>query len=259
MHVLQTLVFTSLVTVLHAAKPQNSVHINRANFMIELWTNLSPIPSTLLPSSTNQVLSSSTSMKDIPFDSRVISIEKGIRNHVTLCKDLGLIQYKEFVNTPYAFINLQPKSSSFQIPILDTSTSDETIVSVTRNWVKSLIAGFGVCPFTIDDNLAGIPRGKIHYAVSNAVTFEQAFADYWKQVAQFLSTDSTSSSNNQLDISTVLLMFSQVSLFANIKDFENFCECLDDSLRDVCVDFAEQIQLVYFHPKFEFVDKDAQG
>ena len=117
--------------------------------------------------------------------------------------------------------------------------------------MKRMIAGAGVCPFTIDENKAGIPRGNIHYAISHASSIEQALADYWDQVCLFLTTENA-------EISTTLLIYSQLELFQDIKTFEKFCNCIDRSILPTNIDLEELIQLVYFHPEYRFVDKDEQ-
>lgn len=45
-----------------------------------------------------------------------------------------------------------------------------------------MIAQFAVCPFTVDSNQAGIPLGGIRYRISHAVTSEEAFLSFWKEV-----------------------------------------------------------------------------
>ena len=46
----------------------------------------------------------------------------------------------------------------------------------------SVIAGLGVCPFTIDPDKAGIPIGGVRYRVSRAKTPDEAFFRYWEEL-----------------------------------------------------------------------------
>jgi hypothetical protein len=69
-----------------------------------------------------------------------------------------------------------------------------------------VIADFGVCPFTIDAEKAGIPVGAVRYSplcairamiernayryrVSRAHTAEEAFYRFWEEVAGLLTKD----------------------------------------------------------------------
>ena len=40
---------------------------------------------------------------------------------------------------------------------------DNLIMEETKRWVKAIIADFAVCPFTIEPDRAGIPRGNVYY------------------------------------------------------------------------------------------------
>lgn len=59
------------------------------------------------------------------------------------------------------------------------------------------------------------------------------------------------------DISTILLTY-PLSIFEDVNYFEKFTECLDQALTKESANFQDEIQLVFFHPKFKFTDKDGQ-
>lgn len=40
---------------------------------------------------------------------------------------------------------------------------DEIVLDITKTWVKAIIADFAVCPFTVEPERAGIPRGNVRY------------------------------------------------------------------------------------------------
>ena len=84
----------------------------------------------------------------------------------------------------------------------ETFVKHETILSITKAWVNKVMAGMGVCPFTVDENNAGVPRGKILYSISDAVHPEQAFQAFWDNVSAMLSVEIS-------EASTVLLVFPQ--------------------------------------------------
>jgi hypothetical protein len=63
---------------------------------------------------------------------------------------------------------------------------DNVVLEDTKEWVQRVIADFGVCPFTVDKERAGIPMGGVRYAVSRAETPEEAFIVYWEEVQALL-------------------------------------------------------------------------
>ena len=72
-------------------------------------------------------------------------------------------------------------------PPFPEEMNDEIVLRDTKEWVRTVMADFGVCPFTIDANRAGIPMGGVRYTVSRARTTEEAFWHfgrtpwhYWK-------------------------------------------------------------------------------
>lgn len=228
----------ALIGIAAAVSPTVSLlrrHIARAEFMAGLWSRLD-----------GEELSSGGTR--CIFDESVAGAEMAVKDHLLACKDKGLVgRHTRFLCAGDAVV----------IEVIEAErrsrvdVNHEEVLSLSRQWVKRMIAGFGICPFTIDENKAGIPRGGIHYALSDAVTHEQAFRDFWLQTASFLGKENA-------DVSTVLLIYTQPELFASIKEFENFCECLDHALLPYTLNFEEPLQLVYFHPEFEFVDKDGQ-
>lgn len=52
---------------------------------------------------------------------------------------------------------------------------DQVVLDTTKRWVQAMIADFAVCPFTIQAERAGIPRGDVRYTVSRATTLLEAF------------------------------------------------------------------------------------
>lgn len=210
-------------------------HIARAEFLAGLWSRLDGQG---LPGGGER----------LPLDESLSGAESGLRDHLLVCKDKGLLgRHSRFVCAGDAVLIEGIDSERRHAESVDGGE----VLSVSRQWVKRMIAGFGVCPFTIDEDRAGIPRGDILYALSDAVTHEQAFRDFWLQTADFLSKENA-------EASTVLLIYPQPQLFADVKEFENFCECLDQALLPYVLNFEEPLQLVYFHPEYEFVDKDGQ-
>lgn len=60
-------------------------------------------------------------------------------------------------------------------PSFAPEPNDEVVLEVTKRWVQAMIADFAVCPFTVESDRAGIPRGAVRYTVSRATTLVEAF------------------------------------------------------------------------------------
>lgn len=122
---------------------------------------------------------------------------------------------------------------------------DNIILHDSKRWVQAVIADFGICPFTIDPERAGIPMGGVRYTVSRAKDADEAFFRYWEEVEALLSS-------TEKEMATVLLIFPEIELFGNYDLFEAYCDSLSDALETI--DFENEIQLVFFHPKYHFRD-----
>ena len=126
-------------------------------------------------------------------------------------------------------------------------------LKVTKSWVKGIISKQGekICPYTNDENFAGIGKnlGKIRYHISNANNLYDAHKDYWDEVTKIVET-------NPNEISTTLLIYKD-NLFNNVDEFEIFSEELDDEIKTRNIE--SMINNVYFHPDFNFRDKDGQN
>jgi len=127
---------------------------------------------------------------------------------------------------------------------------DNIILKDSKEWVRAMIADFGICPFTIDPERAGIPMGGVRYTVSRAKEIDEAFLRYWEEVEALLSS-------SEKEMATILLIFPEIELFGNFELFEAYCDTLSDALETI--DFEKEIQLVFFHPKYQFRDGQARA
>jgi len=137
-------------------------------------------------------------------------------------------------------------------PIFPVESDDEVIIIDTKNWVQKVIADFAVCPFTVDPDRAGIPMGGVRYSVSRATSADEAFYRYWEEVMIVLQTPERA-------MATVLLVFPEIELFGNYELFEAFCDSLQDALSKSALNLETEIQLVFFHPRFQFRDGQARS
>jgi hypothetical protein len=131
--------------------------------------------------------------------------------------------------------------------VFPIENDDAVILRDTKEWVRAIIADFGICPFTIDPERAGIPMGGVRYTVSRAKEVEEAFYMFWKEVHTMLILP-------EKEISTVLLVFPEIELFGNFELFEAYCESLNDALCSSTMCMENEVQLVFFHPKYQFRD-----
>ncbi len=136
-------------------------------------------------------------------------------------------------------------------PPFPVEEDDEVVLMDTKRWVNTVMADFGVCPFTIDDNKAGIPMGGVRYTVSRAKTTEEAFLAFWEDTLALLEAP-------EKEMSTVLLIFPELELFCDTEHFDSYCECLGDALSAGSMNMEKELQLVFFHPKFVFRDGQAR-
>ena len=120
---------------------------------------------------------------------------------------------------------------------------DEIVLQDTKEWVRKVMADFGVCPF---------PSGGVRYTVSRATTAEEAFLVFWEDVEALLSVP-------EREISTVLTIYPELSMFGDYEFFEEFCNCLGDALSATTMGMEKELQLVFFHPKFVFRDGQARS
>jgi len=130
----------------------------------------------------------------------------------------------------------------------DFNIVEDFILDISKSWVAAMIADFNVCPFTMNADFAGIPRAPIRYKISSATNLLTAIKDYWYEIS-LLHKFSPS------EIVTVLLVFPFVPEFDSYTIFEEYGTCLDNAAANL---FENQIDNVYFHPEFKFVDKDGQ-
>ena len=136
--------------------------------------------------------------------------------------------------------------------VFPVENDDAIVLQDTKEWVRKIIADFGVCPFTIDPMRAGIPMGGVRYTVSRAKEPEEAFFRYWEEVEALLRV-------TEREMSTVLLVFPELELFGNFELFESYCESLGDALCSSTMCMENEIQLVFFHPKYQFRDGQARS
>lgn len=165
-----------------------------------------------------------------------------------------IVLYNIFTSTISYHLNIPLcKSKYLQHQLYSNNKNYETqdIINITKIWIESMIStkNIGICPYTQNADLAGIPTGKIRYEVSNANDISQAYEDYWKEV--FLLQSSL-----VYEITTTLLIYPNVFEFQNIENFETFSLELDAAVEEAML--SAEIDNVYFHPEYKFVDKEEQ-
>ena len=136
--------------------------------------------------------------------------------------------------------------------IFPVEDNDDIVLADSRRWVNAVIGDFGVCPFTMNSERAGVPMGGVRYSISRTTSIDEAFFRYWQEIHTLLAA-------SERDIATTLLIFPEIELFGDFELFEAYCECLSDALCASGMGFENEIQLVFFHPKYQFRDGQARS
>ena len=104
------------------------------------------------------------------------------------------------------------------------------------------------------------------YTLSRAKSAEEAFGMFWEEVKvrhppYIASRHAVTAVSLQVmlcttpkEYSTVLLVFPEIELFGNYELFEGYCDSLSDALCSSTMCFEDELQLVFFHPKYQFRD-----
>ena len=190
-------------------------------------------------------------------DESLMPVMTDICKHLRFCAAEGFgkgdasVALAAFAGHVGQTISFNRGENSIRMPY--TGENEEKVLRETMLWCRAVISDFSVCPFTIDEYEAGIPKGRIRYTVSKATSIEESFRDFFVEMTAILE-------NSNTDVATVLLMYGHDSLFMNdVELFEAFTACLDNILTYKSLGVEEEMQLVYFHPKFQFRDKDGQN
>jgi hypothetical protein len=130
---------------------------------------------------------------------------------------------------------------AIETPIPD---DDDKIIASTKQWVQALCSDMGICPFSPNANVAGLPVGPVFYKVDRHSTVEDVYAAYWEEVVRV-------EMNPEKDLATTLLILPEFQ-FNNIELFETFSTTLTQPLAALQVE--DLLQLVFFHPQWSFRD-----
>ena len=164
------------------SKAVSQLSLDKAEYLVVLWHSLSEIGLEM----------------DHPhtFDS---IISAGLFEHIQHCIDVDLIRNYEVYDTTSSLL-MEPRAAVVVVDPDNEPIHMENVLTVTRDWVKAMIADFSICPYTIDADRAGKPIGGVRYSISDAASPEEAFRDFWAEVYGMLSS-------KEEDVSTVLLTY----------------------------------------------------
>lgn len=125
--------------------------------------------------------------------------------------------------------------------------TDDEIETLARDWVQAVVAGLGVCPFATSSSRAGLPLGDVSYPIDRAVSAEEIYESFWKEVRRLQQEDERA-------LSTTLLITPEFCM-ANADAFDAFSVTITKALEPLALDEGgEGIQLVFFHPEYSFRD-----
>ncbi|KAF6004611.1 hypothetical protein F1559_004723 [Cyanidiococcus yangmingshanensis] len=120
---------------------------------------------------------------------------------------------------------------------------DDCILTETRRWVQHLIVDAAVCPFMMSSERGGLPAGNVRYAISHAMSPEQIYLDFWREVALLRKATAK-------EIATTLLVLP--AALGGIDGFDAMSGPLVSALETLQLESF--IQLVFFHPEYAFRD-----
>ena len=83
----------------------------------------------------------------LAYNELVLPHKIGIRNHLVYCRDKGLTKSCTFYITPDGMTSDKSNNKKVAVEI-----DNDEVLDVSKQWIKRMIAGFGICPFTIDEN-----------------------------------------------------------------------------------------------------------
>jgi hypothetical protein len=126
---------------------------------------------------------------------------------------------------------------------------DDHIIAITKKWTGRIISDMGICPFSQDAEMAGLPIGQVFYCVDRSTSMEDMYARYWNEVVRV-------EQNKEKDLATTLLIAPEFCI-DNLETFESFTNTLTQPLTALGVESL--LQLVFFHPNFSFRDGDARS
>lgn len=185
-----------------------------------------------------------------------------VASYIAECQSVGAFEgYNILYNSTCVSLQLQSDNQkSLSQPTLPSISIEEGEHALmhTKSFIKAMISDFSVCPFTRGVEKAGVPQGLIRYTISYATTVNEAFFDYWSEVYMMLSSPIS-------DASTVILVFANPYFLGNFDDFQSLTDILDRGLDDdtstssyPSFKLGKLINNVYFHPQYQFIDRDEQ-
>mmetsp|Transcript_29008 Transcript_29008/g.92764 ORF Transcript_29008/g.92764 Transcript_29008/m.92764 type:complete len:407 (+) Transcript_29008:655-1875(+) len=114
-------------------------------------------------------------------------------------------------------------------------------------WVQAVVAGLGVCPFATSAQRAGLPLGDVYYPIDRCTDAEKMYKSFWNEVVRVQQSDERS-------LSTTMLVAPKFTL-TNADAFDEYASTLTKALEPLGLDEGSLgIQLVFFHPFYEFRD-----
>ncbi|MHA7679612.1 DUF1415 domain-containing protein [Cupriavidus sp. PET2-C1] len=117
------------------------------------------------------------------------------------------------------------------------STSTQSIVGATQQWLERAVIGLNLCPFAKAVHV----KRQIRYTVSDATDTEGVLADLETELRTLADADPA-----EID-TTLLIVPRALAEFLDYNDFLYFAERLLKSLR-----LAGILQIASFHPHYEF-------
>ena len=121
---------------------QASSFLSRAEYLVYLWHSLS----------------THDQQADLEHSFN-LEASAGIYSHIQYSGINGFVPKYKVVDKINS-IALEPKI--YSDPISDENIELKDVLHATKTWVGAMIADFSICPYTIDESSAGIPRVRFY-------------------------------------------------------------------------------------------------
>lgn len=117
----------------------------------------------------------------------------------------------------------------------------DTVITATRQWLEKAVVGLNLCPFAKSVYL----KEQVRFVVSDAPHLDGLLEDLDREL-DFLAVASPD------EVETTLLI--HPSLLPDFNEFNDFMQVAEAAVDEH--DLAGVIQIVSFHPQFQFADTE---
>ena len=119
------------------------------------------------------------------------------------------------------------------------TTTPQTVISTTRQWLEQVVVGLNLCPFARKP----LGAGQVHFAVSDSRNVETLLVDLYDELVRLDNTPA-----EQID-TTLLIIPDQLEDFLDYNDMLDLADGLLEQQG-----WEGTYQIASFHPAYQFAD-----